>query len=582
MNLVEKTISSFGERLVQHFRREGVTTIFSQGDLSMKDIQKHAALAGVKIVAPRHEASAGFMAMGYYEMTGKAQVAMGAIGPGQANLLPAATAAAQEFTPVIFLGARRQSVIDQAVRRGRWLHAPVFSAFESICKFAAKVDSLTHLDELIQEAFRQATTGTPGPVYIEYDYKLNEQSAAFPALMPIERYRAPAQKAPQDAVEAACAKLLEAKSPVILVGEGIQRAQAQDHLDALATRLGCPVLTSLAGAGAIAETHPNWLRFMSEAGAQALESADVIFSIGTCLPEMMNYGYQRNFASSGNAYFIQSDPDIAAIGVNRPIDLAVIGQTDLVLDQMLTRISENPVREASPYLATWKAQQIAEDAANRDAIPNTNMIHPGRLMVEARAGVPDDAIVVVDGGLTMLYQYALFEKRDLGFLYTGNYSHLGTGLGLAIGAQLATGNKRPVCLVTGDGALGFHIMELETMVRHNLPIVVIVNDDQCLGAEMGEQIAHIGHEIEATFSPVNYADVAKAMGADGYYVEQAEDIAPAINSAFKSGRPCLVQVKTDQAASYAFAPAYIMDLVSWLEEDAATYSTNTTQEQPDE
>jgi thiamine pyrophosphate-dependent acetolactate synthase large subunit-like protein len=582
MSQDNKTHLSFGERLVQHFCQEGVTTLFSQGDLSMKDIQKHAALAGLKIVAPRHEASAGFMAMGYYEMTGKAQIAMGAIGPGQANLLPAATAAAQEFTPVIFLGARRQGVVDQAVRRGRWLHAPVFSAFESICKFAAKVDSLTHLDELVREAFRQAKSGTPGPVYLEYDYKLNEQSATFPPLMPIERYRAPPQKASQDVIDAACAKLLEAKSPVILAGEGIQRTQAQDQLYALVTRLGCPVLTSLAGAGAIAEIHPNWLRFMSEAGAAALESADVILSIGTCLPEMMNYGYQRNFASTGNAYFIQSDPDIAAIGVNRPVDLAVIGQTDLVLDQMLTRLSENPARKASSNLTTWKEQQVVEDAFNRDAIPNTNMIHPGRLMVEARSGVPDDAIVVVDGGLTMLYQYALFEKRDLGFLYTGNYSHLGTGLGLAIGAQLATGNKRPVCLITGDGALGFHIMELETMVRHKLSIVVIVNDDQCLGAEMGEQIAHIGHEIEATFSPVNYCDVAKAMGADGYYVERAEDIAPAIQTAFNSGRPSLVQVKTDQAASYAFAPAYIMDLVSWLEEDAATYLNNTAAEQTDE
>lgn len=582
MSRQDSKSASFGERLIQHFQQEGVKTVFSQGDLSMKDIQKHAERAGLKVVAPRHEASAGFMAMGYYEMTGKAQVAMGAIGPGQANLLPAATAAAQEFTPVLFLGARRQSAIDQAVRRGRWLHAPVFSAFESICKYAAKIDSLTHLDEIVREAFRQATSGTPGPVYIEYDYKLNEQSAMFPALLPVEQYRAPAQNAPQDVIDAACAKLLEAKSPVILAGETIQRTQSQHKLDALARRLGCPVLTSLAGAGAIEETHPNWLRFMSDAGAAALQNADAILAIGTCLPEMMNYGRQRNFAPSGNAYFIHSDPDVAAIGVNRPIDLAVIGQTDLVLSQMLGHIPSERKPHTTPTLDALKAQQIAEDEANRAAIPNTNIIHPGRLMVEVRKGVPDDAVVVVDGGLTMLYQYALFEKRGLGFLYTGNYSHLGTGLGLAIGAQLAVGDTRPVCLITGDGALGFHIMELETMVRHTLPIVVIVNDDQCLGAEMGEQIEHIGHEIEATFSPVKYADVMTAMGGDGYLVDKVEDIAPAVAQAFATGRPALVQVKTDQAASYTYAPPYIMDLVSWLEEDAATYCDNTAQEQNDE
>lgn len=573
---------SFGERLLQHFRQEGVEMLFSQGDLSMKDIQKHAALSGVKVVAPRHEASAGFMAMGYYELTGKAQVAIGAIGPGQANLLPAAVAAAQEFTPVVFLGARRQTAVDQAVRRGRWLHGPVFSAFESICKYAAKLDDLAHLDEIVREAFRQAKSGTPGPVYIEYDYKLNEQSFDYPTLLPVERYRALPQKVPQDLIDKVCETLLSASSPLILAGETIQRTQSQVQLDDLATRLGCPVLTSLAGAGAIPETHPSWLRFMSTAGAAALAQADVIFAIGTCLPEMMNYGRQRNFAASEAATFIQVDADVAAIGVNRPIDLSVVGQANIVLDQLLEALTQQQEPKRNPKLASWKTQQDVEDTKNKDGIPNTNIIHPGRLMIEARKGVPDEATIVVDGGLTMLYQYALFEKRDIGFLYTGNYSHLGTGLGLAIGAQLAVGDKRSVCLITGDGALGFHIMELETMVRHNLPIVVVVNDDQCLGAEMGEQIAHIGHEIEATFSPVNYADVAKAMGADGFLVDKVEDIAPVIAQAFQNGRPALVQVKTDQAASYTYAPPYIMDLVSWLEEDASTYSSKQTQGQDHE
>ncbi|NQV59926.1 MAG: thiamine pyrophosphate-binding protein, partial [Alphaproteobacteria bacterium] len=215
---------SFGERLIATFKQEGVEAIFSQGDLSMKDIQLHAETQGLKVVGPRHEASAVFMAMGYHAMTGQVQVAIGAPGPGQANLLPATVAAAQEHVPVIILGARRQHAVDTAVRRGRWLHASLLPAFKDICKFAVKLDQLSHLDEVVHEAFRQALTGTPGPVYIEYDAQLNEQDAAFPAIVSPARYRAPEQPAPQAAIESAIAMLRAARMPLLLAGEGVQRS----------------------------------------------------------------------------------------------------------------------------------------------------------------------------------------------------------------------------------------------------------------------------------------------------------------------------------------------------------------------
>lgn len=181
---------TFGKRLIDLLKQENVEVIFSQGDLTMRDIQKHAEKQGLKVIGPRHEAAAVFMADAYYRMSGVPQVAIGAMGPGQANLLPAVICAAQEHIPVIVLGACRQSSVDSGVRRSRFLHAPVMDCFSSVCKFSAKITHPGELDEIVREAFRQALSGTPGPVYLEYDFVMHESEWSFPAqLQSPKQYR---------------------------------------------------------------------------------------------------------------------------------------------------------------------------------------------------------------------------------------------------------------------------------------------------------------------------------------------------------------------------------------------------------
>ena len=469
---------------------------------------------------------------------------------------------------MIILGARRQHAVDTAVRRGRWLHASLLPAFKDICKFAAKLDQLSHLDEVVHEAFRQALTGTPGPVYIEYDAQLNEQDAEFPAMVSPARYRAPEQPAPQTAIESAIAMLRAARMPLLLAGEGVQKSRAQRAFVELAHQLKCPVLTTLGGAGAFPETDPQWLRYMGQAGGDAIAAADLMLTVGTCLPETLNYGRLQHFSTNHEKRrLILVEPDIAAVGVNRPVDLALVGQTDLVLTQLLDALCEDAPFEERSHLKLWRNSCEVEDQALVDNLPNTNRVHPGHLMIEARKAVPNDAVIVVDGGLTMLYQYAFFEKRSSEFIYTANFGHLGSGIGLAIGAQLAAGRERPVCLITGDGALGFHIMDFETAVRHNLPIVVVLNDDQALGAEMAQYMRHIGHEIQVTLGPVNYAAMAEAMGGFGIRADRREDIVPAIAEAFALKKPAIVQVCTDQDASYTFPVPYVGELAGWKHAD---------------
>jgi acetolactate synthase-1/2/3 large subunit len=561
---MNRTRMSMGRRIVELLRQEGVQTVFSQGDITTRDVLLHAERAGMDVVGPRHEAAAVFAAMGYYAVTGRPQAAFGAMGPGVANLLPAAVAAAREHIPVIIFGARRHQGAAHAIRRGQWLSAPMEPLFAQICKFAVVVRHPAEIDDAVQEAFRQAVSGTPGPAYIEYDSTMHIQESDFPPLVPPGRYRAGPQPAPERAI-AAAAKLLKAAAlPVLLAGEAVQHTRCREALVALAEKLGCPVVTTFAGSGVMPATHPQALLFQSAAAQEAIAACDVLLAVGTCFPENANYGRLGAFGSNeAQRKVIVLDADLSALGTNRPVDIPVVGDLPLVIAQLLAAVGARP---RHPRLAAWKDQQASELAAAAAAIPDRGALHPSRMMLEARRAVPDDTTIVLDGGLTIFYQHAFFEKRGADFVYGAHYSHLGCGLPQAVGVQLAQGRDRPVCLITGDGALGFHFMELETAVRHRLPLVVLVNDDRALGAEMAAHMQHIGHPIEVRFTLVRYDRMVEAMGGHGEYVERAEDLRDAVGRAFASGKTALVQVVTDPQANldpHPFAAAR----ASWINAD---------------
>ncbi len=569
---------SFGQRMVQLFQREGVQALFSQGDLTMRDIQLHAEKQGLKIIGPRHESAGVFMADAYYRMSGVPQVAIGAMGPGQANLLPAVVCAAQEHIPVIVLGSRRQAVVDSGVRRSRFLHAPVFDCFASVCKFAARITHPGELDEIVHEAFRQALTGTPGPVYIEYDFVMHECHWEFPVPpLPPQRYRTTRLPAADELIQQAISMLQAADCPVLLGGTGIHTSRTQDLFQRLARQLDCPVFTTIGGSGTVLETDEQWLPYFSQAGQDVIRQCDLMLALGTSIPETMNYGRQRHFREGDETRkWILVEQDAAAVGVNHPIDLALVGKLEDVLPQLCDALEASGGVNANPRLPAWRAQYLDERQQRIASLAGADTINPSILMVEAREAVPDNAITVIDSGLTLMHQIAFFEKRGRHFLWTSKYGHLGSGMPYAIGAMLQAGTDTPVCLISGDGGIGFHFMEFETAIRHQLPIVIIINDDQALGAEMQAHVDHIGHTIQVSFSPVRYDHMAEAMGGHGEFVERAEDIQPAVQRAFAAAKPAIVQVKTDPQSAIKYPVPLVEELMSWLMEDASASAAATT------
>jgi len=556
---------SVGERMAELFKAEGVTTLFGPGDLTHMDLQKHAELQGINVVGPRHEAAGGFMADAYARMTGRPQVVTGAMGPGVANMLPAAVCAAEEHVPVIFIGAQRQAVIHNAERRSRFLHASHVDKFAQVCKYAAAIQHPCHTDDVVHQAFRLATCGTPGPVYIEYAWDLQTAEWEFPPLTPVAKYRVVSQAAAQVDIERAAELIREARLPIIVAGMGVHLTRSHAALKELARLLKCPVLTTYGGLGTLPDNDSQWLPYLVQPGHEVVGECDVVLAVGTSAPESMNYGRQRHW-ERGNAArkWILLERDVAAVGVNRDVDVPVIGDLAQTLPQLLAALRVGAEFRADPRMGKWRRayEQYREDLEAQT--PRTSPIHTARLMLETRKGIPDDAVICHDGGYTLLFQLATFERRSNDFLWASKFAHLGTGLPYALGAQLAAGRQRRVALITGDASFGFHIMELETAVRHRLPVVCVVNYDRLWGAEALAHMQHIGHLIEVEQSFVSLDRVAEAIGGHGEFVEQAGDIAPAIQRAFASGKPSVVQVVTDPQVNALSLPPNHLEFMSWL------------------
>ena len=266
------------------------------------------------------------MADAMWRLTGKPQVIIGNQGPGVANLMPAAICASKEKAPVIFIGGQRGRELDSQVRRSKFQYTPQSRYYEAAVKYVGVIEFASQVDEVFHEAFRQALSGTPGPVYIEYpNDHCNTDVDLGPVAAPAT-YRLTHQQADPDAVSRAAALLSEAQCPLVLVGCGVRNARAFDALDALLDQLKCPVIPTWAARGVVPDTDPRVLLYSAPAANDAIAAADVVLALGTSIGENLHYGVGRHWANGNtDRKWIYVERDAGNIGVNRPIDVPLVG-----------------------------------------------------------------------------------------------------------------------------------------------------------------------------------------------------------------------------------------------------------------
>lgn len=548
-----------GELVVRCLRAEGVELMTGIIDGAHIPIVAHTAKYGIRYVNARHEEAAVHLAEGYSRIARRPGVVIGNPGCGTGNMLAGVVSAHAEGHPILAIGTLRPRVKTDPNRGGAWQSADTESMARPITKYAATVRQAERLPEMMRAAFRAMLTGRPGPAYLALpDELLLEKldASRLPPIHPAERYRVTSMGAGDPASIGRAAELLAtAKRPFVHAGKGVLWADAAAELLALAEHVGATMGASLGARGAIPEDHPHYFHPFDLGGAGlARAEADVVLVVGGRLGEYDGWGGPPMWGDPAGQKTIQIDADPLSIGLNRPVDVPIVADAKPALAALLAAVRARAgARGAPPDLARYRAQS-AETMKQGIAYlgqPVTSGVNPGRMVMAIRQHFPREAITVLDGGNTTLTGVAFHPiLSSPSFLYSVKMGYLGTGLPFAMGAKLAA-PERPVCLITGDGAFGFHPMELETAAREELPIVVVVAVDDAWGMEKTAFLAQglgagdwEGRGID--LAKVRYDGLARELGCHGERVDRIEDLEPALARAVAARRPAVLHVQVDR------------------------------------
>ena len=562
------------KRMLDLFEAEGIRTLFGIPDPNFVHLFLEAETRGWTVVSPHHEAAAGFMAEAASRITGKPAIAIGTLGPGMANMMPAIQCCKVENSPVIFLGGQRARVTERRVRRGRIQFVRQEPMIEDSVKYSASVEYADQTDEIVHEAIRIAMSGTPGPAYIEYPSHIIMEELDLPPVLPPHRYRLTNQGADGDRIAEAAALIKAAKNPILLVGHAVYTSKSGAAVKQLADLMNCPVIQTSGGTSYIKGLEDRTFQYVfADASIDAVEESDLVLALGTELGEPLHFGRWRHWydgEASRKWIYVQQDP--TAIGVNRPIDVPLVGDLRAVVPQLCRALGTG--RAEAPGLKRFmkdgaeELEELAEETLTKSDGTGNVPIHTSRFIVEATKAFPPEGIMIRDGGASVIFGWTYNQCKPHDVIWNQNYGHIGTGLPYATGAMLAdqaeTGVARPGMLVTSDSSFLFHIGELEVAVRKNLPLVCVVAVDFQWGLEVGVYKRTFGQGTAETGThwsdKVRFDKIAEGFGAAGEFVKTADEIGPAIARAYahiaKGGGPTVIHVPIDPKANSEEMPKY--------------------------
>ncbi len=510
------------ERILDLIQAEGVTTLFGIPDPSFFGMFLEAERRGMEIVSPHHEQAAALTADGFYRMTGKPVVLCMNKGPGVANVMSGANFFMKENVPAVFIMANRQRFYEQKVRRGKMQYMSQPPLFENTMKYTGVIEYPQQTDEIFHEAFRKALGGVPGPSYIELPLGVMQAKFELPPVLKPAQYRLVHQRADAQSLGEAAQLIAGAKNPVLLLGQGCFVSRAHAALTELAGRMNCPILQTNAVEAVLPGMDDRTFPYSSEVGAEVASASDLVLAIGTELGESLNYGRGHSWkAGNENRKWIYVERDADAFGVNRPIDVPLVGDLRDIVPQLNEALGG--LKRALPErLPEWTRRRDAAKQALMARVPATSMpIHPGQVPIEATRVLPADSILIRDGGGASMWASALVQFTPRDSMWSSNWGAIGNGLPMAMGAQMAAGKSRRAVLLTGDSAFLFHISEIETAVRKQLPIICIVSVDHAWGLEAASYKANFGENTstpEARWSnEVRLDRTAISFGAHGEY-----------------------------------------------------------------
>ncbi|MDX6750151.1 thiamine pyrophosphate-binding protein (plasmid) [Geminicoccaceae bacterium 1502E] len=535
--------------MAETLHRQGVSHVFFIDAIMRRTLVELEAL-GIERVLAHSEKSAVYMADGYARVTGRPGVCM-AQSVGAANLAAGLQDAYLHRTPLIALTGRKPPMFRHRNAYQELDHAPLYA---SVTKYHAEVETAEQLPFLLPQAFREATEGTPRPVHLDLaglQAEIIETGTVEQGPLEPHHTHLPARRSPPAGaeIEAAAAALAKARQPVIVAGAGAMVSGAQDAVRRFAEALRIPVATSTGGRGTLPTTHELHVGCVGLYSAphanRILHEADLVIFLGCHTGDQVTC----NWTIPGQATpIVQIDVDGSEIGRNYPAAVGVLGDPALAMEALLAACGSQEPRaawagEVRERVAAWR-DSMAEAMAS-DAAP----IRVERLCAEITRALPENGVLVADTGYSTIWAATLIDLPHPGQTFMRAAGSLGWSFPAALGAKCGA-PERPVVCFTGDGAFYYHMSELETARRRNIPLVTVVNNNSAFGQGL-VNIRNIyggrpGNQDEIIrFGPTDFAAVARSFGVEGIRVEDPAEIAGALSHALSLGRPVVIDVVTD-------------------------------------
>ncbi|WP_208026875.1 acetolactate synthase [Rhabdothermincola sediminis] len=524
-----------GELAVRALRRFGVREIFTLSGGHIFPFYDAARAQDVRIVDVRHEATATFAAEGMAKLTRRPGVAVLTAGPGVTNGVSAVTSAWFNGSPLVVLGGRAP--------QGRWGagslqefdHVPVLAP---ITKHAATVTAVERIGADVVAATAAGLTPHRGPVFL--DFPLDVIFATGTGDVP-DRPPITGPEPDPDDVHRAAAMLAAAERPALIAGTDLYWAGAWGALRELVETFGVPTFVNGLGRGCLPADHH--LAFSRTRGLIKTE-ADLVVVVGTPLDFRLSFG---RFGDARVVHIVDHPSQRAA---HAEVAVSPAGDLTAILEGMASWEGER--RDHTPWIERLRAAEDDAAAAEAELLAAaTTPIKPTRVYGELRRVLDRDAVVICDGGDFVSYAGRYVDSFEPGcWLDPGPYGCLGTGLGYAAAARLAHPDRQ-VVLLLGDGAAGFSLMDVDTLVRHGLPVVMVVGNNGIWGLEKHPMKLLYGYDVAADLQPgCRYDEVVRALGGAGETVTDPSELGDALKRALAADAPYLVNVITDPADMY--------------------------------
>ena len=532
-----------GALAARTLREAGVEVVFALHGGHLDTFLTGCRRYGIRLVDCRHEAAAVNAADGYARSTGRLGVAAVTSGPGLFNSIGGISAAAADGVGVLVITS--SPPLGEAETRELQGGLDQIAAVRPITKWAHRVTSTSRIPDLVGLAVRHAQGGQPGPVVLDIPIDVGFTSVDPSKLAAAGKPEIAPRPVPPTRSIASLAELIDASErPVVVVGDGSLAMDFRSELDDFAEATGIPVFRSGLSRGGLSRGHKlNAGGIFSLMALPALGAGtpDLVILVGAS--HGLFLGGRRFYPMCAGAKMAQIHLDAAEIGRLGPVDVGVVGDIGPALTAVSAAVAPT---DRSAWAGTAVAMKNFASSLYEGAAMEDDGIHPFRIAADIAAEIEPGTILVRDGGEAA--QWMDWATGDLDLtadLGLGFQGHLGVGQGYSIGAQIAYPERR-VVQVVGDGAIGFHIQEWDTMVRHKLPIVTVVFNNSCWGMSIHGQHAVYGPEgdVISRLAPTRYDLVAEGFGAFGQNVTDVAELRPAIKRAMEAGTTAVVNVAT--------------------------------------